>query len=177
MSSGLVRGQVWRRLFLVADGMTTQFQCQLFHLVQALIFGGHAWGFEYFAWWIRSDYALRYLCQPLQAKAYWVGEVMGLLLGFVRLPLFVFWMSFQFSLVTSQVRCCAVGGLLLLRYCAARFGVFGAGILLAGDENLGFGFSPTEGRSGDRCCLVRQWIHVHASVLEASLDDFHTFPT
>ena len=40
MSSGLVRGYDWRRLSLAADGLLAQFQCRLFHLDQALMFGG-----------------------------------------------------------------------------------------------------------------------------------------
>ena len=39
MSSGLVRGCLLRERFLVSFGMGVQFQCRLFRLVQALIFG------------------------------------------------------------------------------------------------------------------------------------------
>ena len=39
MSFGVVRGCLWRRLFLVIFGRSVQFQCRLFRLVQALIFG------------------------------------------------------------------------------------------------------------------------------------------
>ena len=38
MSYGLVRGCLWRRLILAIFGRSVQFQCRLFHLVQALIF-------------------------------------------------------------------------------------------------------------------------------------------
>ena len=37
MSLGLVRGCLWRRLILAIFGRGVQFQCRLFHLVQALI--------------------------------------------------------------------------------------------------------------------------------------------
>ena len=39
MSCGLVRGWFLRRLILVIFGLGVQFQCRLFPLVQALIFG------------------------------------------------------------------------------------------------------------------------------------------
>ena len=39
MSFGLVRGSLWRRLTLVIFVQDAQFQCRLFRLVQALIFG------------------------------------------------------------------------------------------------------------------------------------------
>ena len=39
MSFGLVRDFPWRRLILVIFVQVAQFQCQLFLLVQALIFG------------------------------------------------------------------------------------------------------------------------------------------
>ena len=39
MSCGLVRGWFWKRLFLCIVGQVAQFQCRLFLLVQALIFG------------------------------------------------------------------------------------------------------------------------------------------
>ena len=42
MSFGLVRGSLWRRLLRVIFGQGIQFQCRLFLLVQALIFGAHA---------------------------------------------------------------------------------------------------------------------------------------
>ena len=42
MSFGLVRGSRWRRLTLVIFVQGVQFQCRLFLLVQALIFGAHA---------------------------------------------------------------------------------------------------------------------------------------
>ena len=39
MSYGLVRGWIWRKLFPGTVGQVAQFQCRLFLLVQALIFG------------------------------------------------------------------------------------------------------------------------------------------
>ena len=39
VSYGLVRGWIWRRLFPGTVGRVAQFQCPLFFLVQALIFG------------------------------------------------------------------------------------------------------------------------------------------
>ena len=39
MSCGLVRGGVWKRLILVIFGQGVQFQCRLFLLVEALMFG------------------------------------------------------------------------------------------------------------------------------------------
>ena len=39
MSCGLVRGCPLKKRFLVIFGQGVQFQCRLFHLVQALIFG------------------------------------------------------------------------------------------------------------------------------------------
>ena len=39
MSFGLVKGWNWKRLFLDTAGLVAQFQCRLFLLVQALIFG------------------------------------------------------------------------------------------------------------------------------------------
>ena len=39
MSSWLVKGSIWRRQFTGAAGQAAQFQCRLFLLVQALIFG------------------------------------------------------------------------------------------------------------------------------------------
>ena len=39
MSIGLVRGCLWKRLILDICGQDAQFQCRLFRLVQALIFG------------------------------------------------------------------------------------------------------------------------------------------
>ena len=41
-SSGLGRGFFWRTLFLVISGLGAQFQCRLFLLVHALIFGAPA---------------------------------------------------------------------------------------------------------------------------------------
>ena len=40
-SFGLVRGCLWKRLILVTSAQDAQFQCRLFRLVQALIFGVH----------------------------------------------------------------------------------------------------------------------------------------
>ena len=37
-----MRGSLWRRLVFVTFGQGVQFQCRLFLLVQALIFGAHA---------------------------------------------------------------------------------------------------------------------------------------
>ena len=42
MYCGLARGCLWRRLILVIFDQGVQFQCRLFLLVQALIFGAHA---------------------------------------------------------------------------------------------------------------------------------------
>ena len=42
MSSGLGRGWSWNRLSLVIGGLVAHFQCRLFRLVQALIFGDPA---------------------------------------------------------------------------------------------------------------------------------------
>ena len=42
MSVGLVGGCLWKRLILVIFGQDVQFQCRLFCLVQALIFGAPA---------------------------------------------------------------------------------------------------------------------------------------
>ena len=42
MSSRQVKGSLWRRLILGIFGQGVQFQCRLFLLVQALIFGAHA---------------------------------------------------------------------------------------------------------------------------------------
>ena len=39
MNSGLVRGFSLRKMFLDVRGLIVQFQCRLFFLVQALIFG------------------------------------------------------------------------------------------------------------------------------------------
>ena len=39
MSFGLVRGSLWKKLALVTSGKGVQFQCRLFLLVQALLFG------------------------------------------------------------------------------------------------------------------------------------------
>ena len=39
MSFGLVKGCLWRRLILVTSAQDVKFQCRLFHLVQALVFG------------------------------------------------------------------------------------------------------------------------------------------
>ena len=41
MSFGLVRGCLWKRLSFGIFVLRAQFQCRLFLLVQALIFGGH----------------------------------------------------------------------------------------------------------------------------------------
>ena len=41
MSFGLVRGCLLKRLILVTSAQDAQFQCRLFRLVQALIFGVH----------------------------------------------------------------------------------------------------------------------------------------
>ena len=39
MSSGPVRGSLWKRLTIVIFVQDAQFQCRLFRLVQALMFG------------------------------------------------------------------------------------------------------------------------------------------
>ena len=46
MSFGQERGSHWKKLLLVTLGQGVQFQCRLFLLVQALIFGAHAASLE-----------------------------------------------------------------------------------------------------------------------------------
>ena len=108
MSSGLVSGFALRLLFLNLVGLGVQFQCRLFLLVQALIFGVLV-GFWvlFFGPCVCCLAALvGYSLGPLGLIIADFGTLVGvrvvmvLRLGLVRLLLLGFWMSFSFSLVT-----------------------------------------------------------------------------
>ena len=108
MSSGLVSGFALRLLFLNLVGLGVQFQCRLFLLVQALIFG------VLVRFWVL--FFGPYFCCLAALVGFSLGAlgliiadfgtlvgvrvVMVLRLGLVRLLLLGFWMSFSFSLVT-----------------------------------------------------------------------------
>ena len=67
MSFGLVRGFSLKRLFLVVRGLIAQFQCRLFLVVQALIFGALVVSLP------GPVSPLYYWCQPQQVTAYRLG--------------------------------------------------------------------------------------------------------
>ena len=123
MSSGQVRGWIWRRMFPSTPGQVAQFQCRLFLLVQALIFGDHA------------GILVRYFVLLLVCLVVFVGSslvkwvpipvrfgtlggksvVMASLPGLVSRPRTgAVWLSFWFC-------CCVVGWELPLRYCSGKF--------------------------------------------------------
>ena len=119
MNSGLVRGFSLRKLFLDARGLIVQFQCRLFLLVQALIFGDLV-GFlvlrcvrYVFCLVVWAGFFLVILVPITTGCVMLVGFslVMVSLPGLVRLLMFGSLMSCFFSLVTllgRDVLCCVV---------------------------------------------------------------------
>ena len=106
MSFGLVSVFLLRKLFLSIGELDVQFQCRLFRLVQALIFGVLVGFF--------GPFFVPFLCCLVVLVGFFLGVlvliivafgtlvgisvVMVLLLGHVKLLLFRFWMSFFFFL-------------------------------------------------------------------------------
>ena len=113
MSFGLGRGCLGRRLILVTFVQDAQFQCRLFRLVQALIFGVHVVLLVLlcglFACYLGSWGGLSPVPLVLiTAGCVIVGGksvVMVLLLGLVRVPLSLFKMSFWGSFSILGVLC------------------------------------------------------------------------
>ena len=106
MSFGLVSGFLLRKLFLGIGELDVQFQCRLFRLVQALIFGVLVGFLEPFfvpflyCLVVLVGFFLGVLVLTIVVFGTLVGisVVMVLLLGHVKLLLLVFWMSFLFFL-------------------------------------------------------------------------------
>ena len=104
MSCGLVKDFVLRVLFLGIGGLDVQFQCRLFLLVQALIFGAPVGFLEpsfvhcVCCLVVLVGFSLGILGLIMVAFDTLVGKsaVMVLRPGHVRLLLFGFWMSFSF---------------------------------------------------------------------------------
>ena len=74
-------GVILRRPSLAVGGLDAPFQCRLFLLDQALIFGGpvvfgrDAQCLRCFAWWFGSVYAVLYWCSSVQTSSYWEGNI------------------------------------------------------------------------------------------------------
>ena len=129
MSSWLVNGFFLRLLFLSLVGLDVQFQCRLFLLVQALIFGVLVGSWVLF--FVLYVYCLVALVGFFLEILVLIIAVFGTLVGIsavmvfrpglVRLLLFGFWMNFSFSLaivlilvLTCLLGCFLLGILLLL---------------------------------------------------------------
>ena len=108
MSSGLVNDFVLKVLFLGIGGLDVQFQCRLFLLVKALIFGVPVGfcepSFVHYVCCLVAlvGFSLGILGLVMVVFGTLVGKsaVMVLRPGHVRLLLFGFWMNFSSSLVT-----------------------------------------------------------------------------
>ena len=126
MSSGLVNDFFLRVLFLGIGGLDVQFQCRLFLLVQALIFGAPVgfWGpsFVLYVCCLVAlvGFSLGILALIMVVFDTLVGKsaVMVLRPDHVKLLLFCFWMSFSFFLgyYSAASRADLLAGTLPLRY-------------------------------------------------------------
>ena len=93
-----MRGCLWKRLILVTSAQDAQFQCRLFRLVQALIFGVHVVILVlfcglfacYLGGWRGVSPALLVLITADSVTLGGRGVAMVLLLGLVKVPLSLF---------------------------------------------------------------------------------------
>ena len=130
MSFGLVSGFLLRKLFLGFGELDVQFQCRLFRLVQALIFGVLVGFLE--------PFFVPFLCCLVVLVGFFLGVlvltivvfgtlvgisvVMVLLLRHVKLLLLIFWMSFLFLFgYPSASGADLLAGTLALRYYSESF--------------------------------------------------------